>query len=288
MKKRVIGRFLLDAAFIVSGSALYAAAFNIFLDPNNIAPGGLTGLSMVISRWAPILPVGVLIIALNVPLFLGSLRLAGKDFLLKSLAGMLVSSVFIDLFAFLPHYTSDRLLAALYGGVIMGAGLGLIMLRGATTGGSEIAGKLLKFLFPHVPIGRMVMAVDLLIIALAAAVFRDINAALYAAISLYVCTIVLDGIVYGLNYARVVYIISSEHAAITSAISENIGRGATLLHGEGAMGDAKKVILCAIKPPQIAKLKELVREIDEGAFVIVTEAHEVLGEGFLDHGRQQM
>lgn len=287
MKKHRLRAHLIDAGSVIAGSALYAASFNIFLGPNEIAPGGLTGLSMIINRWLP-LPVGALIIALNVPLFLGAWRLAGKEFLLKSLAGMLVSSAFIDLLAFLPRYSSDRLLAAIYGGVVMGAGLGLIMLRGATTGGSEIAGKLLRFAFPHVPIGRMVMAVDLIVIALAAAVFRDVNAALYAAVSLYVCTIVLDGIVYGLNYARVVYIISGEHAAITRAVNEETGRGATLLHGEGALGDSKKVILCAIKPSQIAKVKELVKEFDKNAFVIVTEAHEVLGEGFLDHDRPQM
>jgi uncharacterized membrane-anchored protein YitT (DUF2179 family) len=173
-----------------------------------------------------------------------------------------------------------------FGGLLMGAGLGLVFLKGATTGGSDIIARLLKFPFPHVQIGKLMLAFDGFVVVAAGFVFGSVNHMLYAVIALYISVQALDGILYGLNVERLAFIISDRIPDIAEKISEHLGRGATLLRGEGAYtGTERKIALCAIKRQQIAELKKLVKESDPGAFVILTEANEVLGEGFADYDK---
>ena len=257
----------------------------MFMSPNSIAPGGVTGISMIVNHLLPRLPVGGLIIVINLPLFVMGWRSEGRTFLLKSVAGTALSSVFIDLFSGRFSYTEDALMAAIYGGLLMGAGLGLVLSRGATTGGSDIAGRLLLNRFPYMSFGRVIFAVDLCVITLAAAVFRHISYALYSIISLYVSSIVIDGILYGSDPAKIAYIMTPRTREVVEAIGKQLSRGATLLNGEGAYtGRPQQVVLCAIKRRQIAALKELVINVDPDAFMIITEAHEVLGRGFRSYG----
>lgn len=279
---------LYDYLWIIGGCALYAFGFNCFFAPNDIAYGGLTGLAMVLNRLSGVLPVGVLIIILNVPLFLAGWRLLGGKFLVRSLFAMLVSSVMIDaLKAVYTFPAMEPLLACVYGGVLLGAALGVIFLKDATTGGTDIAARLLKLKFAYLPMGRLILILDLAVIAVAALVFRNVNSALYGVIALYISSIVMDFVFYGLDTAKVAYIISDRHEQIAEAIQSDLDRGVTLLHGEGAYsGDEKRVILCAFKKQQIVELKSLVKATDPKAFMIVCEAHEVLGFGFGSYDKQ--
>ena len=285
-KPKILRTGVLDFVVIALGSALYALAFDIFLDPNDIAPGGASGLAMVVNRQLPFLPVGTLVLIINAPLFLMGWRIEGKSFLIKSLWGTVISSVLIDVFHGLYEYTDDPLMASISGGVLLGAGLGIVFTRGATTGGSDIAARLLTYKFPGLSVGRLLLVVDTTIIALAALSFGHITYALYAVAALYISTLVIDGILYGADSARVAYIITQQTREVVEAIDRELDRGATLLHGEGSYSGAEmNVILCAIKRRQIADLKKLVREIDPKSFLIIMDAHEVLGDGFRSHTR---
>lgn len=285
MLKKISRSFILDAVIIWFGSSLFALGLDIFLEPNNIAPGGVSGVAMIIKHIIPGLPLGVTIVALNIPLFLAGWKFEGKPFLIRSLYGTVVSSVMIDLLSDLWHYTSDPLLAANYGGILIGAGLGIVFMRGATTGGSDIVGRLLKIKLPYLSMGRLVLVADLIVITGAAVTFGHFNYALYALISLYISSIVIDKILYGFDYAKVAYIITKHPETVFRRIDNELERGATYLNGEGAYtGKPTKVILTAVKMRQIAQLKQIVRDVDPESFVIITEAHEVLGDGFIKHG----
>jgi uncharacterized membrane-anchored protein YitT (DUF2179 family) len=289
MAKTKIRSYLLDTVFIISGSALFALGLVIFLEPNNIAPGGVSGIAMIINYLFPSVPIGVLIIALNIPLFLVGWKFEGKPFLIKSLFGTFLSSVMIDLFSNVYRYTSDSLLAGIYGGIMIGVGLGLLFSRGATTGGSDIVGRLLKIKFPHLSMGRLVLGVDIIVVSAAAIIFGHFNYALYALISLYICSIALDKILYGFDTAKVAYIITQYPEEVFRRIDTELERGVTYLDGQGAYsGKPTKVILTAIKMRQIGQLKQIVREVDPSSFVIISDAHEVLGDGFRAHHDRQL
>ncbi len=280
--KRGWRKTLLDILLISAGSAVFALGFDLFLSPNEINAGGLTGLAMVFVALTGFGSVGTLVIACNIPLFLAGWRRLGRKFFLGSLLGMLVSNVAIDVFElFLPVPTVEPLLACLYGGALSGIGLGLVFARGASTGGTDIAARLVKQRLQGLSMGRVMLMFDLVIVLLTGLAFRDLNKALYSAVALYVSSIVLDSVVYGFDYSKVALIISDRYEEIARAIDEKLGRGATLLQGQGAYtGKKKQVILVAFKQRQLAELKEAVSEIDRDAFVIVQDAHQVQGEGF--------
>lgn len=280
--------YLLDTLIIILGSALFALGLAIFLEPNNIAPGGVSGIAMIINHIIPSIPIGVLIIILNIPLFLTGWKFEGKPFLIKSLFGTFLSSIMIDLFSDIYQYTADSLLAGIYGGILIGVGLGLLFTRGATTGGSDIVGRLLRLKFPYLSMGRLVLGVDFIVVTAAAITFGHFNYALYALISLYICSITLDKILYGFDNAKVAYIITQYPQEVFRRIDTELERGVTFLEGEGAYsGRATKVILTAIKMRQIAQLKRIVREVDPSSFVIISDAQEVLGDGFRAHHDKQ-
>ncbi len=267
-------------AVITTGSVLYALSFNLFLTPNLIAPGGVSGIAIVIN-YLTSFPVGVMIILLNIPLFLLSYLKFGGEFLFSSFFATALSSVIIDLTTGIPPFTEDPILAAVYGGILMGAGLGLVFIYGATTGGSDILSRLIKLRFPHVRMGRMMLFVDAVIISASAVAFRDINSALYAIITLYLSSKVIDVILYGTDYEKLAYIISDRCDEISRKIQEDLERGVTLLYGEGGYTKRqKKIIMCALKRQQASKAAQIASEIDPDAFVIVVEAHEILGDGF--------
>lgn len=272
-------------ALILLGAAVYALAFDAFFVPNGVAFGGVTGLAQIIHFFVPALSVGALVIVFNVPLFLAGWRLLGGKLLVSSLFAMTASSLFIDLFPLIFTFApmEDTLLACLAGGVVLGMGLGIIFLQGSTTGGTEIVARLLKLKLAWLPMGKLLMAADLVVVALVALVFREINTALYGVVALYLSTFVMDRVLYGMDNAKVAYIISSKPDEIAQVILHDLDRSVTFLQGQGGWSGAeKKVILCAFKQRQIVAMKETVRKADPDAFMIVTAAHEVLGEGF--HG----
>lgn len=281
--KRTPAQLIKNYLFILVGAAVYALAFDAFFVPNGVAFGGVTGLAQIVNFFFPQLPVGTLVIVLNVPLFLLGWRLLGGHMLVSSLFAMTVSSLFIDLFPLLYEFPpmEDKLLACLVGGVLLGVGMGITFLQGATTGGTEIVARLLKLKLAWLPEGKLLLGADLTVVALVALVFRSMGTALYGVVAIYISTVVMDWVLYGMDTAKVAYIISDRPEDIARVIMDDLDRTVTYLQGEGGyLGQPKRVILCAFKQRQIVAIKETVRQVDPNAFMIVTNSHEVLGEGF--------
>lgn len=278
-----------SCGIITLGAVIYALAFDWFVAPNQIAMCGVTGLAQIVNALVPVLPVGVLSILVNVPLFLAGWRLLGGRLLVSSLYAMAVSSLAIDVIAWMHTFPPmDPILATLYGGAGMGVGLGLVFSQGATTGGTDIIGKLLKLKFPWLPIGKLVMIPDMVVVILAAVVFGTVNAALYGLIQMYLLSKVMDMILYGWDTSRVAYIITDRWEETVQGLLD-MNRGVTLLQGKGAYtGAEKQVLLVAFRQREIVPIKRMLREIDPKAFFIVCDAHEILGEGFGDYQKEEI
>ena len=281
MKRNVLTQYLI----ITASCALYAVGFNWMFDPNHISVGGFTGLGQIINYLLPGLPIGTIVIILNVPLFVLGWRFIGKDFLFSSVYATAVSSLMIDGLAAVHTFKPmEPILGCIFGGVIMGGSLGVVFLQGATTGGTDLIARLLKLKLAWLPMGRLLLAVDLLVIVAVAVAFRNIYSALYGVVALYISSFVMDQVLYGMDNAKVAYIISDAYDQISHAIIHDMDRGVTLLHGEGGWsGEDKKVLLVAFKQKQIVALKQTVKSIDPNAFLIVCEAHEILGDGFREY-----
>ncbi len=287
-KKELIRNLLM----VVLGSALFALGFDLFLEPSGINCGGVSGIAMLIvyatkSKW---LTVGILSAVINIPLFFFGYRQIGKYFFFGSMLGMAVSSVCFDLFArILPIPVVDPLVACIFGGIMIGGGLGIVFIGGASTGGVDIVARLLKLKFRNFPIGKILLAMDLCTAVATGIVYREFNNTLYSAITLFLSSVVLDKVVYGLDYAKVALIISDKYEEIAVAIDSQLDRGVTLLQGQGFYKRSDKyVLLSAVKRKQLAQLKELVMTIDPNAFIILQDAHQVLGDGFKRYDRNEL
>ena len=271
------------------GCIIFSLGFNMFLEPNGLNAGGVSGLSMVFVNLAQFSSVGVVTAVLNLPLFILAGMKVGKKFFFGSLFGMLLSSTLIDLLAFLPTPNVEPLIASVYGGAICGLGIGIVFSAGASTGGSDIIVRLLKLKWRNVPIGTINICFDFIVAALTGIVFQDIRSTLYSGIAIFLAGRVVDAVVYRFDYSKVALVISKEHDAIAKAIVEKLDRGATFLHGEGTYSrQDTKVVLTAVKRQQLSELKELVVEIDPDAFIIVQEAHQVLGDGFARYSKDSL
>lgn len=277
-------------ALIIVASAIYALGFNWCYQPNEIAFGGITGVGQIINFLLPWAPIGTVVIILNIPLFLLGWKLLGGHLLVSSLFAMALSSLSIDALGALYQFpTMEPMLATIFGGLLMGLSLGLVFLRGATTGGTDLIARLLKLKIAWLPMGKLLMIIDLVVIVAVALVFRNLYSALYGLVALYITSIVMDGVLYGLDNAKVAYIISDRYREIADAIVSDLDRGVTILHGEGAYSGAeKKVLLCAFKQRQIVEIKKMIKALDPAAFIIVTEAHEVFGDGFREYHQNDL
>ena len=275
-------RQLASYGWILLASVLFGFSFNCFYAPNDISLAGLTGLAQIVHAWVPAISVGACALVLNIPRVVLGWKLLGGRALVSSLAAMAATSLLVDGVAALYTFPAmDPMLAAVFGGVTLGLSLGIIFLQGATTGGTDLIARLLKLKLAWLPMGRLVMAVDLLVIAAAALAFQNLLSALYGLIALYVSSLVIDRVLYGMDSAKVAYIISDHPRRIVQAIGSYLERGVTILRGAGAWsGRDKEVLLCAFKQRQIVALKREVKRCDPEAFVIVCDAHEVLGLGF--------
>lgn len=274
---------------VVLGSAVFALGFNLFLAPNQISAGGLSGASLLIVNLLGFGSVGAITALLNVPLFIIGWRSLGKRFFFSSLIGMSVSSLLLDLFSLLPAPRTDPLLGALAGGLASGVGVGLVFSSGATTGGVDIIARLLRAKVRQVPMGRLIFMVDMVVVVLTGVVFRDMNKTLYSAVTLYVSSLMVDAVLYGPDHSTVALIISPQYKEIALAIGQKLQRGATILPGQGShTGQERPVLLCAVRRRQIADLKALVCSLDPEAFVILQEAHQVLGSGFKRYSEDEL
>jgi uncharacterized membrane-anchored protein YitT (DUF2179 family) len=273
----------------LAGSAVFAFGFAFFLMPGDMNAGGISGLAQVVVELLGFGSVGTLSILINLPLFiLGGMKI-GKRFFAGSLLGMVLSSLLIDALDGLLVLELEPLVAVLYGGVLCGLGLGMVFVCGTSTGGSDILIRLLKLKYRNVPIGQISMYFDAAVVILTGIVFRDVTKALYTGIAVFVTSQVIDAVVYRFDYSKVALIISKEYEEIARQIGIRLDRGATFLHGEGSYHhNPTKVVLAAVKKQQVAELKELVTAIDPNAFIIVQEAHQVLGDGFSKYSKDSL
>lgn len=270
----------------IVGSAVFAFGFSIFLEPNNINTGGISGLAQAVAQVIGIGNVGLLSMLLNLPLFLAGGVRVGKRFFFGSLIGMVVSGVLIDAFAAFSIGFHDPLVSGVYGGLLCGLGIGMVFVAGTSTGGSDILVRLLKLHYRNVPIGTISTVFDALVVILTGFVFHDISRAMYSGIAVFVTGQVMDIVVYRFDYSKVALIISDCPDEIATDVAQKLDRGVTFLDGHGYYSrQDKKVILTVVKKGQLAELKELVMERDKDAFVIVQEAHQVLGDGFSRYSR---
>jgi len=274
---------------IVGGSALFALGFNLFLEPHALNAGGISGLAMIIVHVLGVGTVGLVQVLLNLPLFLLGRLKVGRRFMAGSILGLASCSLFLDLFSGIPVPQTEPLIAAIYGGLLCGSGLGAVFISGGSTGGSDILVRLLKLRWRNVPIGQISMGIDILVAVLTGLVFRNVQSTLYSGIAIFLTGKIIDAVVYSFDYSKVVLIITAEYDRVAHEIDRRLDRGATFLYGQGSYtGKDTKVILTAVKKQQLAELKELVAELDPNAFVIVQEAHQVLGDGFSRYSKESL
>ena len=270
-----------DLICCVIGSALVGMALSVFTVPNNIAPGGVSGLATALAYVTGI-HVSVLTLALNIPILLAAWRSMGKRTFFYTLICTGLLSLFIELAdRYLPRYTGNVLIAAVYGGVICGLGMGLLFLRDITTGGTDLLALLLKKIFPNVPSGAMLMCVDIAVVLIAVAIFRDIEVALTSAITIYVTSKVIDTLAQGVEYAKVIYVITDKGAELSAVLNEHTARGNTLIKAVGGYTGAEKQLLITVTRRNVlSQTLHLIKQVDPAAFTFVTNSTEVHGEGF--------
>ncbi len=276
--------FCADLAFDVLGSVFYAAGIYTFASAANFAPGGISGLALILNYLSGA-PIGLLNLALNAPLVLLTARFLGRGFLLKSLKTMAVNTLFLDaVFPRLPVYQGNPLLAALFSGALIGAGMALIYMRGSSTGGTDFLVVAVKKFRPFLGLGQLTMAVDLVIILLGWPVFGDVDSVLYGAVASFASGIVTDRILYGVGAGKLLIVITRCAGDVARGIDAATGRGCTLLGAKGAYtGREMEVLLCACSRTEAYKVRAAAHAADPAAFIMITETTEVFGEGFQEH-----
>lgn len=277
-------KVLFEYVGITAGCALIGIGLVFFLMPNTIAPGGVTGLAIVVQELIGV-SIDITNLIVNIPLFIAGIFLLGSVFGIKTAYATIMLSAFIRLFIIIfgEGYilTGDLLLSSIYGGVIMGVGVGFVFRSGGTTGGTDLAGAIINKYFPNFSVSKSMMILDLTIVIAAGFIGKNIEISLYSIIALYILVHMADFVVEGLNYSKAFYIISNHSNEIGKKINLELDRGVTALKGRGFYtGEQKDVLLCVVNRAQVARLKKLVYEIDDKAFLMVTTIHEVLGEGF--------
>ncbi|MBN2537741.1 YitT family protein [candidate division WOR-3 bacterium] len=280
--RRQATRLLLDVLLITSGSALMALAYTLFLIPHRIVPGGAGGVAMILNHFFRT-PVGLVIVILNVPLFIIGIRVLGKSYGVKSVLGIIISSGLIDLFGYalpLGKATDNPILACVFGGLLLGGGLGLVFRGGGSTGGSDIIGQLISRR-SNLSTGTAILLVDAVIISASGLAFGNFELALYGYLNLYLQTRAIDLVLEGLSYTRAMFIISDSAVGISRAITATMNRGATLLEAEGGhSGKPRQMVFSVMSKREVIRAREIARAIDPRAFIVITDVYEVLGEGF--------
>ena len=277
-------------AIIVLGALIHAVAFNMFLGPNQIPMGGLSGLAQIINFLVPVLPVGTMNMLMNIPLLLLSGKLLGRRMLISSVVAVATSSVAIDAIAAAHTFAPlDPFLSAIFGGAMMGLGLGLISAQDATLGGTSTLARLIKIKYPWLSTGSLVMGSDVVILVLAVIAFGKLEAALYGTIALLALEMIMDKVLYGMDPSKVAYIVSDKAQEIAQILMKEQERGVTILRGEGAYtGDEKKILMVAFRQRDIVQIKRTVHALDSKAFMVVVDANTVLGGGFDDYEKGEL
>lgn len=280
IRKNKFGDTFINLIGIVLGSFIYACGISLFLDPNNLAPGGASGLAIIFNRITG-LETGTLYFIINVPIMLLGLWKYGVRFIATTFFSILINSYFTNMLAGAGALTSDPLIATMAGSVLVGVGVAIVFKSRATTGGTDIIVKVLHDKYKHIKTGVIFLLTDIVIVAFSGFVFKDINIIMYALISVFVQGKVLDMVLYGGDEAKLFYIISDKPQAISERILKEIDITATFLQGKGAYtGKEKQVILCVARKQQGPAIEEIVKSEDKDAFMIISSANEIYGEGY--------
>lgn len=274
-------KLAVDIVYDIASALFFAVGLSCFSAPNQIAPGGASGVAVLVRHLVG-LPLGTVTLLINIPLLLLAWRFLGRNFTLKTLKTVAIQTVMLNYVApYFPIYQGEHIIAGLFGGVFIGVALALVFMRGSTTGGGDIVSRLTQLRFRHVPIGKMMLAFDMLVLVASMLVFRNIEAGLYGLISIYATSRVVDGMLYGLDNGKVLLVISPQQKEIANQILEKLGRGVTFLEGQGAYsGQQRQVLMCAVRSPEYHSVEEIIRGLDPDAFVLTLEAGEIQGEGF--------
>ncbi len=281
MKKEIIKKQIIDIGFYIVGSIVYATSISMFISPANISPGGFTGIALILNFLFK-LPVGVTMLLLNIPLILISLKRLGWRFIIGTAIATPIMSLCIDVGEKLikPFY-SDIILCAIFGGILSGVGLGLVLLRGATTGGMDIIGKLINDKYPHFSIGRIILLGDAVVIILSAVCYKNFSNALYSAVTVFISSVVVDKILSGADRGKLIYIVTDKAKEISKKIIEDVERGVTVIKATGAYsGEERQMLMCAVRAHQVVTVNSIVKAFDEKAFIIICDSGEIRGNGF--------
>ncbi|MBQ3482360.1 MAG: YitT family protein [Oscillospiraceae bacterium] len=284
--KKIFGDYtihdvLIDLVYTVVGTALVGFSLSMFTVPNDIAPGGVSGLATALAYITP-LHVSVWTLMMNIPLMIAAWRKLGPRAIFFTLIATLLLSVFIEAGdRWLPQYTSDRLVASLMGGVLTGLGMGMLFIRGVSTGGTDLLALILKKFLPNMPTGTLLMFVDASVVAVAALIFRDFDVAIYSAITIYVFSKVIDTLTQGVDYAKVIYTVTQRGEEIARALNEHTDRGSTLIPAFGGYTmEGKQIVMTVTRRSVVAQTLRLIRQTDPKSFTFVMDSTEVHGEGF--------
>lgn len=285
MRKNIL-KTMIDSVYFIVGVAVYSVAVNMFLSPDGISPGGFTGLAVIVNHLTQI-PIGIMLFIFNIPVLVWGYLKMGGVFILKTSFVTVLMSFCIDISAqFLPPIKADGILSSFFGGMLMGLGLSLVMLRGATTGGIDIIAKLINRRYRHLSVGKIILAADGLIIILTALTYKNIETALYSAVAIYVATRVIDVLLYGADRGKIIYAVTKQPDAICREINETMGRGVTRLSVVGGYtGENRAMIACAVRAHEAAAVHDIITEYDRHAFIVVSDAGEIIGEGFKSNDR---
>lgn len=293
MKQKQVVKKIFRYVFITFTAALYAVGIALFLNPNNLAPGGISGIAIILKKMFPGLPgVGMLILLINIPILAVGIKKFGIKFILSTMYSLIVSSVLIDILPIVFNVngvTDNKMLASVIGGATFGLGMGLMFRLDTTTGGLDIIVKIIKQKKPHLKTGQIYFLLDVVILAASAMAFKDVEVALYAAIAIYVSTVVMDRAIYGGDEATLVYIISEKRELIARRMMKEVNVGATMIQAKGAYSnETTEVIMCVMKKQTLVKVRNILEQTDSGAFMIVSSANEVFGQGFKDHFKTEI
>lgn len=276
-----VKKIIVDILYFFTGAIIYSVSVNMFLSPNGISPGGFTGVAAVINYITNI-PTGAMLFAFNIPvLILGYIKMGGMFILKTSFVTVLVS-LSLDVSAkLLPIIRADGILVSMFGGILMGIGLSLILLRGATTGGVDIIAKFINRKYRHLSVGKIILMADGVVILLNALVYKNAESALYSIVAMYMGTRLMDVLLYGADKGKIIYIITNSPDEICNEINHSVGRGVTKLSVTGAYtGETKIMLMCTVRIHEVAAIHDIVKQCDDHAFMVVSDAGEIIGEGF--------
>ena len=276
-----VKKIIVDILYFFTGAIIYSVSVNMFLSPNGISPGGFTGVAAVINHITNI-PTGAMLFAFNIPvLILGYIKMGGMFILKTSFVTVLVS-LSLDVSAkLLPIIRADGILVSMFGGILMGIGLSLILLRGATTGGVDIIAKFINRKYRHLSVGKIILMADGVVILLNALVYKNAESALYSIVAMYMGTRLMDVLLYGADKGKIIYIITNSPDEISNEINHSVGRGVTKLSVTGAYtGETKIMLMCTVRIHEVAAIHDIVKQCDDHAFMVVSDAGEIIGEGF--------